>query len=490
MPPPMLNAGMPASFYPAMQAAAAAQENSASLVATAKLGPSKDIAEANSSMVVRSSVRKFHLNGGLMSVAQWTRKCVEENLEWLVKLSKRRFPEEKIVLLAYGDGCETLVLMDDKANQMPTDFRRIRKVGIGVSMAPAEFKGDEAKLAKLGVLQPSDSIWEHLRYEQMDTGKDKNEKCLYIHTCNKVWSDSVEGRRRVLQLVTGSPSKPFLAKNYLLNPAFEQHVLNAWKAATATGHMGEAAGEVGGAAKGETLVTFNARELILLEKAFDGTITVPDLKMDASHPTEADAKKAQAVIKRANAEFVEIKRRRARKKVEKTGGKAEGDKAAVKKQEAKTPEKAKSASHSTKKSTEKKSSVEKKEMKEAVKEEQETTKGEGKNEDVDDEEEEEQDSDDEPVSKLKEKVESKKSPSRNTRANRRASSSTPSKAKTPKSPPKSSPNDEDDDQQGKRGRPKGSRNKPKDEKPSKRSASRGKSEEPPSKRRKSSKGKN
>lgn len=179
-PPPMLGGGLqgglPANFYPQMVAFAAAQENATAMVAVAKLGPSKASPATNSSLVVRGSVRKFNMNGVPFSVAEWTRKTVEENLEWLVKLSKRHSGGDKAILLAYGDGCETLVLLDQHVNKMPADFGKIKKVGVGVTMANIDSTLDESKLANQGVLQPGDSIWEHLRFETL--GDKKAEKCL------------------------------------------------------------------------------------------------------------------------------------------------------------------------------------------------------------------------------------------------------------------------------------------------------------------------
>jgi hypothetical protein len=469
MPHPMMG-GLPANFYPNMQAAAAAQENNTAMVAIARLGNCSDNAEGNSPLVVRSSVRKFNVTGGLLSVAQWTRKCVEENLEWLVKLSKRHHGIN-CVLLAYGDGCETMVLMDDHANKMPTDFRRILKIGVGVSMVEADFKGDESKLAKQGVLQPSDSIWEHLRFEQLDSSKDKKEKCLFIHTSVQIWSDSVEGRRRVLQLKTGAPKNPLLAKCYVPNSAFEQQVMGAWKMA-----QGGAAGQPFTAAEDETVISFNPKELILLEKAFDNLLTATDLKADASKYTETDAIKCQSIIKRANAEFVMIgPPRKRRKKADKP--KVEADVAVKEEADAKP----KAISKSPSKSPSKKSASSKKSK--AVKtEEAKKVEEKVKEEET---EESEVDSDDQPIRHLKEAEQNKaaksaeKSPARSSR--RSSKSSTP-KAKTPKA---KTPKSEEDSSSNKRGRSRGNRNKSKEDE--KRSASKNRKEEHGSKRKRSKK---
>jgi hypothetical protein len=462
-PPPMLAAGLPANFYPQMQAAAAAQENSTALVATAKLGPCKGNPEANSSLVVRSSVRKFAVNGGLLSVAQWTRKCVEENLDWLIKLAKRHFPDEKTILLAYGDGCETLVLIDDHANKMPADFRQIKKIGVGVSMANADEKSDEVMLATHGILQPSDSIWEHLRFEQVDTTGDKKDKCLFIHTSITVWTDSVEVRRRVLQVMTGVPEKPYFAVSYMPNHMFEQQVLAKWK------EQGSARGQslTGVESEPETLVVFNPKELILLEKAFDNLMTAKDLKSDASKYTEDDKRACQRVIKRAQDEFVmRGPPRKRRKKADKAkegeskevetkegetqeGETQEGETKADKKA-APAPEVEKAApapedktAPTPKKNKRKSGGSDKAKEKEAK-------KGSTKEE----EEKKTEDSDDEPISKLKPKVDAK-TPSKKNRHSSGGKKSTTPKSKTPK----------DDDRSSKknRGRPKGARNKSKED---------------------------
>lgn len=449
MPPPMMG-GLPANFYPAMQAA---QENNTAMVATAKLGNCKDNAGGNSSLVVRSSVRKFGLTGGVLTVAQWTRKCVEENLEWLVKLSKRRHNVD-CILLAYGDGCETLVLMDDHANKMPDDLRRVLKIGVGVSMVEADFKGDETKLAQQGVLQPSDSIWEHLRFEQLDSSKNKTGKCLFIHTSVQIWSDSVEGRRRVLQLRTAAPKSPLVAKCYIPNPAFEQQVMTVWKMAQA----GAAGQPPSSPVEDETVITFNPKELILLEKAFDNLLTATDLKADAVKWTENDTIKCQRIIKRSHDEFVMIgpaKKRRKKNKTDKpkkdgvVNPKADANPKAIPKKPA-SPKKSKAAK------------IKEEEKKESEKES-------------------EQDSDDEPIRKLKEVPETTKAAEKSpSRSSRRSSKSSTPKAKTPKV--KTPKTEEDPDK--KRGRPRGSKNKSDEKRSSSKSA---KKEEPAAKRKKSKK---
>lgn len=218
--------GFPPQFFAQMQAAA--QENAVALVASAKLGSSKKNKAANSDMVVRSSVRKFQPNGGIYSVGLWARQVVENNLEWLIKIARRNNPKDTAVVLAYGDGCETLVLFDDQVDVMPKDFGSIKKIGVGVSVADADAKAEEAELAKSGVLQSSDPIWEHLKFQQ----NEKKEKALFIHTSNTIWSEGIEGRLHVIQVKTQGPSKPFEAISYAQNPAFEQQVLAKWKGIT------------------------------------------------------------------------------------------------------------------------------------------------------------------------------------------------------------------------------------------------------------------
>jgi hypothetical protein len=260
MAPPMLANNMPGNFFPAFQqalAANAAQEHSnAAVVAAAKLCPTKGNVKANSNLVVRNAIRKFHPNGGLITVAQWTRKCIEENLDWLVKLVRRHLEHENKVLLVFGDGCETLVLMDEMASNVPTDFASIPKLAVGVSLADADYKGSEEKLALDGVLQPTDCIWEHLKYEQAKTEEEEKQKCLFLHTRVNVWTDGVDARRRVVQVLTGKPDEPFQAKNYIHNFPFAKQVLDAWRVSnSATG------------ARGETVIP---KEPVIVEKPLGG----------------------------------------------------------------------------------------------------------------------------------------------------------------------------------------------------------------------------
>lgn len=293
--------GLPGNFYPQMASFAAAQENAAAMVAVAKLGVSKAYPLTNSSLVVRGSVRKFNMAGALLSVAEWTRKTVEENLEWLVKLAKRHPGSDKVVLLAYGDGCETLVLLDEHVNKMPENFTKIKKIGVGVTMANIESTLEESKLAAQGILQPSDCIWEHLRFETMASGDKKVDQCLFIHTSMTVWSDGVDGRRRVLQVATGS------GLSYKPNALFEQQVLAKWKGQGPP--LPLVVAPIGMASEQEeeenvTVITFNPKELLLLEKAFDNRMTSRDLKTNVHKYTDEDKKACQLVILRAQKEFV------------------------------------------------------------------------------------------------------------------------------------------------------------------------------------------
>ncbi|KAG7361624.1 hypothetical protein IV203_036725 [Nitzschia inconspicua] len=430
-PPPMLAAQTSLPGYASMQA----MMQTPPMVAVAKLANAKGKKDTNSALVVRSSVPRFNVAGGLYTVAQWARKCVEDNLEWIVKLVRRHHPNEQVVMLAYGDGCQTIVLLDDAINQMPEDLEKLPKISIGVSSAPKDAKEDEAKMAKDGVLQPTDSVWDHLRYEQTDTSPDKKEKILFIHTNMAVYGEAVDGRRRVLQVKTLAPKKPVEAVQYVHNPIFEQQLLAKWKGvsggavpdqfqrfslammqgmmipnpamgmAAAAAHVPES-----GAVEEEegTLITFNPKELILLEKAFDNKLTNRDLKSKADKWSEDDKKNCQLVIKRANAEFkwvVVRKRKQAaaeengptaskKKKLDTTGSddkKPAANKTSVKKKANATPTKATKKSP-TKKSTPKKSLVEEMVKKEEAPPVADTT----------------DDSDHEPLSKLKEKKEVKK----------------------------------------------------------------------------------
>lgn len=314
-------AGNPmASFLsPPLQQAAASipQLNTMSMVATAKLANSTKRKDSNSMLVVRSSVPRFNVAGGTYTVAQWARKCVEDNIEFIVKLALRAQPKEKAIKFNYGDGeTETLILLDEHINKMPTDLAKVPKIGIGVSSAFADNKIDEAKMAASGVLQPSDGIWDHLRFEQLfgmpgDSGK-KGPKILFMHTCMTTYGDGVEGCRRVLQVKTEAASgKPYVATSFCPNPLFEQQVLALWKAQIGGG-IGIDVVAVEAAAKGlgavgeddhDTVITFNPKELLILERAFDGRLRKKDMKGKATKWTEDDKIACQKVIARAQGEF-------------------------------------------------------------------------------------------------------------------------------------------------------------------------------------------
>lgn len=330
-PPPMLG-GIPPNFFPHFQAAAQAQQEAATaMVGTAKLGTSNKVPTSNSKFVVRSSVRKFDASGALVSVGMWSRKVVEDNLEWLVKIARRHNPTENAIILCFGDGCETLVLMDGQINQLPKDFSKIKKIGVGVSVALADSKADETALANAGVLQAQDSVWEHLSFQNADAAKTKKEKAMFIHTSHTVWSTAIDGRRKVVQAKTKGPSEPHMAVCYASNAPFEQKALSSWVVAsggnapaiamapTATSKavtaatVAVAAAPTSSAPTTETLIGFNPKQLMLLEKAFDNALTPRDLKTDVKKSNAEDKKKCQTVLRRARDEIVTTTKKRRKK---------------------------------------------------------------------------------------------------------------------------------------------------------------------------------
>ncbi|KAL3924896.1 MAG: hypothetical protein SGILL_000761 [Bacillariaceae sp.] len=336
--PPVLGAQQSFSYSPAMQAQMMAQMQAQQIppmVAVARLANCNKKKPTNSKETVKSTVPRYNVTGGLYTVAQWARKCVEDNVEFLVKLIRRRSEDEKVVMLVYGDGCQTIVFLDDAINKMPKDIDSILKIGIGVSSAPKDDKADEAKMAKEGVLQATDSVWDHLRYEQTtEASKDKTAHFLFIHTAASASGDAADGRRRILQVETDVPKKPWKAIKYVPNPVFEQQVLSKWKGPSVgitqeqvqrysmlmmqgaapgmmfpQAAMGAAAAAAYVAANTSEeqeegiLITFNPKELILLEKAFDNKLTKRDLKSKGDKWTEEDKKNCQSIIKRAHNEF-------------------------------------------------------------------------------------------------------------------------------------------------------------------------------------------
>mmetsp|Transcript_25791 Transcript_25791/g.61098 ORF Transcript_25791/g.61098 Transcript_25791/m.61098 type:complete len:658 (+) Transcript_25791:252-2225(+) len=335
-----------------------AQLNAASsMVATAKLAnvKSKGNKDSNSTVVVRSSVPKLTNSGSLYTVAQWTRKCVEDNLEFLVKVCRRSDPKATAVMLTYGDYGETqtLVLFDGHINKSPTDLKKVPIIGVGVASSYADDKRDEAKMAAGGVIQPTDSMWEHLRYEQAasENSNDVNEgssakkakakgpKIMFLLTQPGTGQfNGTGGSRRVLQIKTGaSNGKPYVATSFSPDPVFEQQVLELWAAQTggsarpamplvpmaaaaaAGGLAVGATAAAGGQKKAEeddydTLIEFNPRELMILERAFDGRLRKQDLKQSVKKFNDKDKEDCQEVIARANAEFKYVMVRGPKKK--------------------------------------------------------------------------------------------------------------------------------------------------------------------------------
>merc|ERR1712238_544662 len=56
----------------------------------------------------------------------------------------------------------------------------------------------------------------------------------------------------------------------------------------------------------EFIITFNPKEILLLEKAFDGKLTTRDMKSKADKWEEKDQFKCQATIKRLQNEFTYV----------------------------------------------------------------------------------------------------------------------------------------------------------------------------------------
>jgi len=319
------------NFMPSMMAMQANNMNQMAMVATAKLAPSKKNKASNSTLAVRSTVPRFNVAGGIYTVAQWARKCVEDNLEFIVKIARRGDPKADSVMLAYGDGCQTLVFFDDAMNKVPKDLSKIAKIHVGVSAATIDDKRNESEIAASGVLQPIDSLWDHLRYEQAIATLDKEEKIMFIHTSMTVYGDSVTGRQRVLQIKTKAPTSPFVADSYMRNVMFEQQVLAKWNGQVPEAIPSPPQGPMGMAAEAtfvavaespppdsddapEYLITFNPKELLLLEKAFDNALTPRDLKSKADKWSDEDQKKCQLTIIRANNEFKYVRPRKPNKK--------------------------------------------------------------------------------------------------------------------------------------------------------------------------------
>lgn len=500
---PLMGAFAP---YNQMAAFAAAQENALPMVSIAKLASAsnKTKASTNSTLVVRGSLRRMNGLGGTLSVAEWTRKTLEENLEWLVKLAKRHAPTEKAIFFTYGDGCETLLLLDAQVNKIPGDLKKIKKIAVGCTMAEIEKSLDEDKLAKHGILQPKDSIWEHLRFETIGArqtpGNDKPAKGIFIHTKTSVLGESFDGRRRVLQATTGSNL------GYKPNADFEQQVLNKWRqtfpspfppvaglAMPMNGMMGmpmilpntvamgaATMASADAPTERETVITFNPKELLLLEKAFDNRLTERDSKSAAVKYTAQDKIACQAVIRRAQNEFV--MRGPSRKRKPKGEKAKEGSPSKKAKKDAPVVGKKESPKKATKSSASTKPEVPKKQSKSTP-----TKKKKGG------------DDDDEPISKMvsakktgrisltkpkspkstKSKAVPKKAASKGT-PKKPAPKTTPKKSAskgTPKKPePKTTPKKkaETPKKEVTRGRPKGSSKKKEAMSPKKRSSSRSK----------------
>jgi hypothetical protein len=168
----------------------------------------------NSSTVVRSLVKRFDFEGKLVTVADNVRKWMEEdNPEWMIQIARRMAGTPKdgraAFMLLYGDGYETLLLLD--GIEPPQDLSKVPTIGISASFAPAVGDMDQATAAKQGLLEPSDSLWEHINFELNRQGNDRS---LVLHTTSRVSVRSYEDilRKRVIRVWTSGPHKSILGR--------------------------------------------------------------------------------------------------------------------------------------------------------------------------------------------------------------------------------------------------------------------------------------
>lgn len=206
----------PADFQQELAKAAALRSNSNHLAIPVRLANSSQADHTNSTTVVRSLVKRFDLEGKLVTVAENVRKWMEEdNPEWLVQIGRRvgagyiTKDGKASFLLLYGDGYETLLLLD--GIDPPQDLSKVPTIGISASFAPAVGDMDQETAAKQGLLEPSDSLWEHVNFEFNRQGNDRS---LVIHTSSRVSMRSYDDlhRKRVIRVWTVGPHRSALGR--------------------------------------------------------------------------------------------------------------------------------------------------------------------------------------------------------------------------------------------------------------------------------------
>jgi hypothetical protein len=280
----------------------------------------------NGTRIVSTTIRQSNAQGEPLSVGEWSRQTIVQNSDWLVKISKRDKDISKngsgVVRITFGNGYDALVAID--CEEFPKEISEINRVGVVVCVSTVDDDDDSTRLKYRGVLNPSDSIFEHLQ-ACIEGGRHEQDIRIYIHTDVNPWTTLDESIERTeIYRVKTNRNDPFSMGRM-------EHMVPLEEQLQATGKVGKLEGGMKSAAKNaspkktakNTLVEapkaapsaavahdtpgeesqhrfeFSPKEYILLSKAFNGKLSKHDITVNDPKFTDKEVKKAERICKAA-----------------------------------------------------------------------------------------------------------------------------------------------------------------------------------------------
>jgi hypothetical protein len=198
----------------------------------------------NGTRIVSTTIRQSNAQGEPLSVGEWSRQTIVQNSDWLVKIAKRDKDISKngsgVVRITFGNGYDALVAID--CEEFPKEISEINRVGVVVCVSTVDDDDDSTRLKYRGVLNPSDSIFEHLQ-ACIEGGRHEQDIRIYIHTDVNPWTTLDESIERTeIYRVKTNRNDPFSMGRM-------EHMVPLEEQLQATGKVGKLEGGIKSAAK-------------------------------------------------------------------------------------------------------------------------------------------------------------------------------------------------------------------------------------------------
>lgn len=272
----------------------------------------------NGSRIVSTTIRQSNHQGEPLSVGEWSRQTILQNSDWLIKIAKRDKVIIKngsgVVRITFGNGYDALVAID--CEEFPEEISEINKIGAVVCISTVDDDDDITRLNYRGVVNPSDSIFDHLQ-ACVEGGRHEQDIRIYIHTDANPWTTLDESIERTeIYRVKTSPNDSFSMEGMEHMLLLEEHLQATGKVGTLEAAKKAAAKTpaVAAAAAKAALSTvvaqvksgedskhrfgFNPKQYILLSKAFNGKLSKHDIMTGNSKFTDKEVRKAERICKR------------------------------------------------------------------------------------------------------------------------------------------------------------------------------------------------